>query len=260
MAEIFILDVIDERLKIIKNELKKRRYTCYNYPTIDCFTKSKKNRYNYVFAPRSNIIPSEILPDSNVYYFIIKPEIKAELEKKCKLYCVMTDEGFTKQNSYLTAEGALAYVILNTDKALPSLNILCLGYGYLGKAIVNIFNSLGIKIAVSARNESRLSEVAKLGNRTYPLCEVSEVLIDYDVIINTIPATLFDETVLLKPTAFLLELASNVYAFDYSKIYGAKYIIAKSLPSKTSVVSAAELLLSTIIKRKKAMGEKIIWT
>ncbi len=66
----------------------------------------------------------------------VSEEVRERLqEKKIKYFDIFDDETFAFKNAYLTAEGALAYVILRTEESLRRLPVLVFGYGRVGKSV-----------------------------------------------------------------------------------------------------------------------------
>ncbi len=92
------------------------------------------------------------------------------------------NEDLVNENSRLTAEGLLAYMINNLEFSLIDKRILLIGYGHAG-----------IEIAKSL--EYFTSDI-DVYNRTFKTMKYNYINkiedFDYDIIINTVPVKLFD--------------------------------------------------------------------
>lgn len=150
------------------------------------------------------------------------------------------------KNSMLTAEGALALATVNTDFSINDSEVLVLGYGYLGKAVSKLFSCAGAKISVASRQDSELFDAISKGYKCLGLNALSNL--SYDIIINTIPAKILENSYIL-PSAdkgILLELASISCTDD--TFTAMKVVRGSSLPGKCCPKTAALLIFDEIMK------------
>lgn len=254
MNNIYILDALDERNAIIKDELTRMGCTVYEFlPDLLPVFDTENCRYIYILSPRfSDTYPcaTTFAPNSTVLYFNLPSNTLTLLDAlKCKAVQLTKIEAFTYANSRLTAEGALLYALNENVLSLAEQNCLILGFGHLGKALLSVFKPHCPNITVAARADAQLAEAEFLGADTILINDLAKKIGSFDIIINTIPAHIFKKPINLAKNCRILELASNIYPFDYDELkkQNIKFHILKALPSKTFKLSAARLLLKQIL-------------
>ena len=250
MEKKYIVDKSNRRSFYLFDLLKKEGHTVYDYDENAVFN----DPCTFIFTP-SKVLTKKTLDkipaDSTVFYF------KKDCDKlypSVRFVNLSTNDAFRRINSRLSAEGALALCISNTDCALLNSSLLVLGYGKLGSAVASVFAPLSAKVSVAAFT---LQEANDAG-RKYPTFykrEFCSTLSSFDVIINTVPANVMtaEDVASIKEGALYLELASPPYGIDPSmgKTLKAKYILGNALPDKYCPKSAGEALLSVIDKTYK---------
>ena len=162
---------------------------------------------------------------------------------------VKQSDRFRVKNSVYTAEGAVALAVNETKTALCETQILILGYGFLGKECARLFSALGATVTVYTENPAELSVALQKGFTTKKLSELSDL--DDTVIINTIPANVFDRLPVYcnNAPALLIELASVPCLTK--NIPGLRVLPAAALPSRFCPQSAARLMFDEIIEQIK---------
>ncbi len=125
-----------------------------------------------------------------------------------KLFDYSEDEVFQIENALYTAEGAVARVIESTPCSLHYCRILIVGYGRIGKTLAKLMSGRMQNVAVYARKERARAECKVNGIEA-----VSELSCcdKYDVIINTVPYTLFDDNLLssTKKDVLIVDLSAS---------------------------------------------------
>lgn len=183
---------------------------------------------------------------SKVFYFVGNKSIDKIPTKKI---CLMNMPSFVQANSYLTAEGALGYIITHTDFSLLDAHVCVTGWGYLAKECAKVLGKMSKNLTVMARSEKARKQAVEWG---YKSVDISDDMREFDVIVNTIPAKIFSSPQLNR-NVFIIELASKIYPFDYEELGRANvnYLIAKAVPSQLSSISAARVLMDAIISYKE---------
>ncbi len=125
-----------------------------------------------------------------------------------KLWDYSEDEIFQIENALYTAEGALSRLIENTPASIRYCRILIAGYGRIGKALVTLMNSFVWDVWVYARRNEVCAEIEAKGINV-----VSDIsaLGEFDVIINTVPCSIFSEEALktTKKEVLLVDLSAR---------------------------------------------------
>lgn len=160
-------------------------------------------------------------------------------------------DGFEQRNAELSAEGAVYEVMQRSDRALMDLSILVTGYGRFGRSLAQKLLSLGAEIWVAARRPEAIHQAQADGIHAVQLSELRTVLPKVDFVLNTIPAQIIteEELALLKPDAWLMELASAPYGFDRNKAHemGLKTALLPGIPSHYAPQSAALALKEAVV-------------
>lgn len=153
------------------------------------------------------------------------------------------DEVFLLENAYLTALGALGYILHSiSDAAQPRVGVV--GYGRIGSYLVKMLLSLGIGVRVfTGRKKTRL-ELGEMGVETSEYGEGADFS-GLDLLVNTAPA----KTVAPPQGLPVFDLASGDN-FDGTCV--RKF---PALPAKLYPVAAGKVWAESIIRRF-ASGEE----
>lgn len=202
-----------------------------------------------------NLLPREI----TVYAGKVTPEFKAGCESKdIKLIDYFEDECLCIKNALLTAEASTDIVMRELPFSVDSSKIMVIGYGRIGKLLVNLLLKMNAKVTVAARKREDLAYAECFGAKTLKIDEnkenrgLLEINNGYDVVFNTAPACLIDKALIekLNKNIVIIDLASPPGGVDirYAKEKGIKIIWALSLPGKYSPHRAGNIIAETIIE------------
>lgn len=174
---------------------------------------------------------------------------KAEKEKMelcgALVYDVLECEDFQKENAYITAIGAIGY-ILTELKVLPSeLSFGVIGYGRIGKELIKLLLFLGARVEVYTSKETTRMELCGCGVKSYLTDYRSRIDIrGIDVLINTAPTDLSACFLPEEMTdVMIIELASGN---NFGDIPGVKRLM--SIPDKMYPKSAGAAYFRAIEK------------
>src|SRR5699024_488113 len=101
-------------------------------------------------------------------------------------------------NSIPTAEGAIMLAMQHTDITIHDANVFVFGYGRVGETTANSFAGLGANVSVITREETHLARLYERKWQGYHINEVSDYIADCQILINTIPALVIDQSLLEK--------------------------------------------------------------
>ncbi len=155
-----------------------------------------------------------------------------------------SDETLTLANAKLIAEGASQIITKNAPGGVSGSKILILGKGRVASACSELFGRMGAEVSLAARSQE------------HPTNFISpEIIAEADVIVNTIPARVFDEPQLgnVKKGAFILELASKPYGIDFDKARKLEIpaILASGVPGKYTPDEAGRVLAESVLRSLK---------
>ena len=185
------------------------------------------------------------------------------LSKGIECYDYFESEAFQIKNAYTTAEAALSIAMERLDKNVCDARFAITGYGRIAKQLARLLVAMGADVTVCARKESDLVWAELGGCRTLRLGQSNEEALNalcngYDVIYNTVPRWLFDESFLerVDTKTLLIELASAPGGIDVSaaKKLRSNVLWAASLPGKYAPESAGELIAECVRSLLKSKG------
>lgn len=206
----------------------------------------------------------DYLENSNDADFILLPIPAKEymfkgFEDKCVFYGAGDYKGidynknnsFLLENSFLTAEGAIALYKENSLSSIYNSNVLITGYGRIAQALHKALSALGARVTVCSRSEeSRV--LSEFNGAKHIYFDDLKNNNSFDIAFNTVPHIVFTKQELdaLGKDTVLIDLASFPGGVDtlYAKSKGIKLIDGKKLPSRYSKKSAGILIGKTVDK------------
>lgn len=221
-----------------------------NYEVIDDKAEIIKADFLYLGLKGKDFENSQFKQGSRVYTLTYNEALEAVcIEQNCHYYYLYDDFELIQNNTYLTTEALIGYMITSNDHCLYDSNILIIGYGNCGKDMAKKLKALQAKVTISNRGYSHKKNVIKNGYRYLPLEGLS--LAHYEYIINTVPFPVITKDMLQtrKETAWIYDVASSPYGIDSQERID-KYSILSSLPSKYAYKSAAKLIYKAIMKKE----------
>lgn len=225
----FAPDKTDSRIDYACSALETKGYT---------EVRNKKN---------ADFILLGIRPDT--HYIDMSLPIFAGAVSGVGIYDYTKEESFAQFNAYLTAEGALALAISSSEISLIDAEILIVGFGRIGKALLHLLTPLSRHITVCARRPEARTEALCLGAHTINF-EALSTAHTAQFIFNTVCHPVFNAPELraLKSDALLMDLASFPGGIDkhYAQNAGIHYLSAGGLPARFSPQSAGEAVARTV--------------
>lgn len=156
------------------------------------------------------------------------------------------DDVLTEKNAMVTAEGALMLAMQNTERAIFGSKCLISGYGRIGQYTARIFSGLGARVTVMARRELSRIKAQLDGYSSISGDELSEQISDFDIILNTVPATVYSERELsrMKSSQIYIELASAPFGLEKKNAdkYNVEIVDGSALPSRYCPKTAGEYI------------------
>ena len=182
-----------------------------------------------------------------VFAGCISREFRELMEHKgVQYFDFMDQKEISIYNSIATAEGIIAEAITEYNQNLHGSRVLVLGYGKCGKTLADKLKGLGAQVCVCARKEADLMEAYAYGFQREKIEDLSEIVKEYPLIFNTIPAKIITKKVLekVKAASIIFDIASFPYGVEMeeAKKLNVNVKICMSLPAKYSPVSSAEIL------------------
>lgn len=149
-------------------------------------------------------------------------------------------------NSIPTVEGTIMMAIQHTDITIHNANVAVLGLGRVGMSVSRAFAALGAKVKVGARRSEHIARIYEMGLQPFYLSEISNVVDNIDILINTIPKKIVDASVIAKMrhNSLILDLASKPGGTDfrYAEKRGIKALLAPGLPGIVAPKTAGQIV------------------
>lgn len=159
-------------------------------------------------------------------------------------------EEFAVLNAVATAEGAVQAAMEETAATLSGRKILILGAGRIAKALINLLTGFHTDITVAARKCSDLAWAQVYGCKGVHIDKIDDLLEDFEIIFNTVPAIVLDESRLKKVGSgcLVIDLASKPGGvdFDTAGMLGVRTVWLLSLPGKVAPVTSGRVIADTV--------------
>ncbi len=269
----FLIITADKRQVYMTERLRENGFDCTFYKPSLTLSDNERQFDAAVFA-----LPSVKFSRVNCEYDVRPESILTLIKKGGYVFSAVTDDSFIKsveeaelknfdyysreelviENAYLTAEGVLELVLVNSEVALQNLKILVTGYGKTGEAIADVLSRNFASVTVAARKEKDRARVRCRNMKGISFSEIKTYAKDFDFVINTVPTEVIGRNLLseFREDCIFFEIASKPYGIDISSAekQKKKVIIASSLPGKYVSRSAGVFIADTITNIVKEEG------
>ena len=188
----------------------------------------------------------------------ITEQVRNMLDEKSIIYIdLLKREEFSVLNTISTAEGTIQIAMEETQKTVHGRNVLIMGFGRIGKVLSKMLSGIGAKVYCEARKNEDIAWIKAYGYEPIHLNDLDKNLGKFDIIINTIPFQILDDSRLdlLKKDILIIDLASNPGGVDRkaAKEKNINLVWALSLPGKVAPVTSAEFIKETLYHALKEM-------
>ncbi|WP_027963239.1 dipicolinic acid synthetase subunit A [Halalkalibacillus halophilus] len=204
------------------------------------------------YAEKSPRVSSEWLndlPENTLIFTGIRTQYLNDVTHE-NIVALFDRDDIAIYNSIPTAEGTVMLAIQYTPITIHNANVTILGFGRVGKSLVNAFQGLGANVSVAARKETDLARIFETRAKPLQLEQLSEEVRECDILINTIPTRIVTPEVIhnLSKSCLILDLASKPGGVDYryAKKKGVKAILAPGLPGMVAPQTAGKILAQVI--------------
>ena len=245
----FVLELKDKRIAYVGEELKKSGNEVVDFVLQE---KTLGKGEICVVSPAHKWTEQEIQTAKGAD-LCLGGKIDEEAKNKFNNYVnMLLDEDFAVKNAILTAEATLGEISKATEKSLYDMKILVLGSGRIAKALWKMFYGLGVKFDTAMRNEKERVLSQMVSQNSWRI--ENAPLTEFDLIINTIPAKLFDDSVVqsLRGDQYIIELAS-VPCIDANITHKTNFVPCGGLPGKILSKSAGKVVLQKLLEEIKKM-------
>lgn len=181
-------------------------------------------------------------------------------EKGLRFVDLLAREELAVLNAVPTAEGTLQILLEELPTTIYGLSVLLVGGGRISRVLRRNLLDLGATVTVACRRASERAWAEVDGCQTVTTSKLATSPLDYQCIINTVPAVILDQTVLTRvpKDTLLIDLASKPGGIDFllAGQLGLHTIWALSLPGKTAPYRAGAIIYQTICNQLEEWGEQ----
>lgn len=186
-----------------------------------------------------------------VFGGFISPELKKLFaEKNIETADYSAREEFAVLNAVATAEGAVQVAMEELATTISGRKILILGAGRIAKVLIDVLSGFHTKITVAARKCSDLAWASVYGCEGVHIEKTDDLLGDFDIIFNTVPAVILGENRLkrVNKNCLVIDLASKPGGvdFDTAGMLGVRTVWLLSLPGKVAPITSGRVIADTI--------------
>lgn len=245
----YFIDTNDARNQILMSLLEERNQITekFSFETLEKIGLGDA----LIFSPAKKWTDEEInfIPQKTSLYCgnLCEKHKKTLEEKQVAYHNLMNDEIFTTKNANITAEGVLALILEHSPKSIFENKVLILGAGRISKALAILLGKLGVNFAVVRFNKEKFPECFSFSKTCYFGEQFLSHLHEYDVIVNTIPKTIFDEQnfgKIARDTIYIETASTN--SIDPALATHFEFVPAPALPQKYAKLTAAKYMLESI--------------
>ncbi|WP_027363784.1 dipicolinate synthase subunit DpsA [Desulfotruncus alcoholivorax] len=156
-------------------------------------------------------------------------------------------------NAIPSAEGALQIAMEKMPVTIHGCNAVVLGFGRTGQTLAQLLLAMHAKTTVIARNPAQQARAIAMGALAGDFKELVNCIKDVDVIFNTVPVMVIDQSILsrLPAKTLIIDLASTPGGTDFDKAreLGIEAILAPGLPGKVAPKTAG-MILARVVPRE----------
>ena len=241
----------DRRYSYVENFLQKEG-------CIFCENSAKPEELDFVIFPFAAEVDKSVY---NAQYFdrlgkeviVFSGLRSAYILQECasrglEYHAMLQDKAITVKNAVPTSEGVIAYLVTNRTETLAGSRMLVIGYGVCGRDLSKRLAALGVDVYALVR--TREKEAMAYADGITPIFLRDITQIEFDTIINTVPATvLTDEMLEMKRGSIFVDIASKPYGFnmDLAKSLNEKSTLLPGIPGKYAIKTSGEILGEYII-------------
>lgn len=123
---------------------------------------------------------------------LIGGSVPAEILEQIETIDILKDERLVILNAISTVEGTIEIAIKETQKNLYNSNILIIGYGRIGKILVDRLTAFKANVYCSARGKD-ITWIEAYGSKSIKYEELNKKIDMFDIIINTVPVLILNK-------------------------------------------------------------------
>lgn len=248
------VEINDKRDYYLSEALIKEGFIPFSLGEEEKYISYQKIYVRSLISEVTEEIAGKLEYGSSLFARSVSDKVKSILdERQIEYYNLLSDETFIVKNAYLTAEGALGYIIFNTKATLRQMPVIVLGYGRVGKSVTKLLKDNYAVVSVATDNSAEFAIASIYSEDVYTLKSFKEHINNFSAIINTVPKLIIEgETLkLINKDCFILDLASKPGGIDFEAAEKLELNVmhALGIPGKVAPETAGLYIKDIIMKR-----------
>lgn len=185
-----------------------------------------------------------------IYSGIMTKELEIMLQQAGKTaHILMNDDDIKKKNSVPTVEGIISDIVQNTDFTINNAKIFVIGYGNIGKLLVEYLMKMGANVTVGIIEDRDYEYLAKhyincLYTTNY--IRMTRTMANSDVVINTVPSLVIDDEYLkaANKDIYIIDISSKPHGIDFEAAnkYHIRTKLYQGIPAVVAPKTAGRIL------------------
>jgi dipicolinate synthase subunit A len=167
-----------------------------------------------------------------------------------KIISLMNEKDVVIPNAIVTCEGIVKDLIDCSDVTIYGSNIMVIGYGNVGKRLVELLHNMGAKVKVAVKEKNDYFALNKLGIKSFYSKDIKHYLQHTNIIVNTAPSLVLskEELKFVDKDTYLLDIASLPGGIDLDSAneLGLKNKHLLGIPGYIAPITAGRILSKKI--------------
>ncbi|MFA6866853.1 MAG: hypothetical protein WCR54_04980 [Clostridia bacterium] len=254
MQKAVCVEVVDKRDYYISEALTKEGFMPFNLGEENKYSGYEKIYVRSLLTKVTKEIAESFENGSTLFSRELSEEVSLIIkDKEITHYNLLDDQTFIVKNAYITAEGAFAYILLNTIVSICHTPVLVLGYGRVGKSVTKILKDNYAFVCVATDDTTEFALASIYSEEAFTLSSYKENIDKFSVIVNTVPKLILkgEELKFVNKDCFILDLASKPGGVDFvaAEKLGLNYMHALGVPGKVAPKTAGLYIKDIIMQR-----------
>ena len=205
----------------------------------------------YPFEPEAEAAARMLPPGARIFLLATRdPDDRTRADSR--VINLMDDLVFVNENAVLTAEGAIAAAMRDAPFAVTGEKALVIGYGRIGRALIEMLTGLRARVTVASRREcGRLAAMAR-GAQSVSVEAMTREIPDSRLIFVTSPDRMLSRRELsyASRASYIYDLSGAPYGLDLdaARELGLNARRESALPGRYAPESAARAMYRAILR------------
>lgn len=186
----------------------------------------------------------DTLPSLSPQVKIYGGMLEGHISQALQTVDLLQDPFYVAENAQITAYCAVKLAMNNLHCILSGCPVLVIGWGRIGKCLAKLLRDMGARVTVSVRKPADRAILDALGYDTLYTGDISNSLLRFRVIFNTVPQCIL-------PAEAMQAVGADCLKIDLASTPGMEaqdVIHARGLPGRFAPESSGALIAKTLLR------------